>query len=86
MASVRRASRREFLAAGASGAAGAALFAACSRPRPPGAGGVETAPLVTRTLGRTGLKLPIISIGSAYEAGLVGAALDAGLSYVHTSG
>jgi len=86
MASVRRATRREFLAAGASGAAGAALFAACSRPRPPGAGGIETAPLVTRTLGRTGLKLPIVSIGSAYEAGLVGAALDAGLTYVHTSG
>ncbi len=86
MASVRRATRREFLAAGASGAAGAALLAACSRARPPGAGGVEPAPLVTRTLGRTGLKLPIVSIGSAYEAGLVSAALDAGLTYVHTSG
>ena len=44
------------------------------------------APLVTRTLGRTGLKLPIVSIGSAYEAGIVSAALDAGLTYVHTSG
>ena len=36
--------------------------------------------------GGTGLELPIVSIGSAYEAGLVSAALDAGLTYVHTSG
>jgi predicted aldo/keto reductase-like oxidoreductase len=41
---------------------------------------------VTRTLGRTGLRLPVVSIGSAYEAGIVSAALDAGLTYVHTSG
>ena len=38
------------------------------------------------TLGRTGLRLPVFSIGSAYEPGLVSAALDAGLTYVHTSG
>ena len=86
MATVHGSTRREFLAAGASGVAGAALFAACRRPRDTGEGSPEAGPLITRTLGRTGLKLPIVSIGSAYEAGLVSAALDAGLTYVHTSG
>jgi hypothetical protein len=86
MAIVRRTTRREFLAAGASGVAGAALLSTCSRSRPPGGDAATPAPLVTRTLGRTGLTLPIVSIGSAYEAGLVRAALDAGMTYVHTSG
>jgi len=84
MTSVQRTTRREFLAAG--GVAGGALLAACSRPREPGPDAAAVGPLVTRTLGRTGLKLPIVSIGSAYEAGIVSAALDAGLTYVHTSG
>ena len=86
MVSVRRTTRREFLATGASGVAGAAVLAACGRRREPDAGATDAAPLVTRTLGRTGLKLPIVSVGSAYEAGMVSAALDAGLTYVHTSG
>ena len=86
MVSVRRTTRREFLATGASGVAGAAWLSACSRPREPETGESGSGPLVTRTLGRTGLKLPVVSIGSAYEAGLVSAALDAGLTYVHTSG
>jgi uncharacterized protein len=86
MAGVRRTTRRGFLAAGASGVAGAALFAGCARSRDPDRGAADASPLVTRTLGRTGLKLPIVSIGSAYEPGLVSAALDAGLTYVHTSG
>ena len=86
MAAVHGSTRREFLTAGASGVAGAALLAACRRPRDTGEGAPETGTLVTRTLGRTGLKVPIVSIGSAYEPGLVSAALDAGLTYVHTSG
>jgi predicted aldo/keto reductase-like oxidoreductase len=86
MAIIRRTTRREFLEAGASGVAGAALLSACSRTRRPGEGGTAPAPLVTRALGRTGLKLPVVSIGSAYEPGIVSAALDAGITYVHTSG
>jgi len=86
MAKAEGTTRREFLTAGASGVAGAALFAACRRPRDTGEGAPEAGPLVTRILGRTGLKLPIVGIGSAYEAGLVSAALDAGLTYIHTSG
>ena len=83
---VRRTTRREFLAAGASGVAGAAWLSACSRSRAPGADKAGSAPLVTRTLGRTGLKLPVVSIGSAYEPEIVSAALGAGITYVHTSG
>jgi uncharacterized protein len=86
MASVRRTTRREFLAAGASGAAGTALLAACSRPQSPVQRDAGSARLVSRVLGRTGLTLPIVGIGSAYESSVVRAALDAGLTYVHTSG
>ena len=86
MANIRRTTRREFLAAGAGGAAGAAWLAACSPSRTPDTEKAVSSTLVTRALGRTGLKLPVVSIGSAYEAGLVSAALDAGLAYVHTSG
>lgn len=85
MGGVRRATRREFLAAGASGAVGAALSAACAQQPAPGGGGAAAAPLVTRTLGRTGLILPVVSVGSPFEPSLVSAALDAGLVYVHTS-
>ena len=38
-----------------------------------------------RTLGRTGLKLPVVSIGAMGDASLIRAALDAGLMYFHTS-
>lgn len=86
MASTRGATRREFLAAGAGGVAGAALAAACGPPHGAGGDTSGAVPLMVRTLGRTGLQIPIVSIGSAYEAGLVSAALDAGLTYVHTSG
>jgi hypothetical protein len=38
-----------------------------------------------RTLGRTGLRLPVVSIGAMGDASLIRGALDAGLVYVHTS-
>jgi predicted aldo/keto reductase-like oxidoreductase len=40
---------------------------------------------VYRTLGRTGLRLPIVSVGSSYSIELVRIALDRGLAYIHTS-
>ncbi|MCU0250686.1 MAG: aldo/keto reductase [Vicinamibacterales bacterium] len=86
MAKAEGTTRREFLEAGASGVAGAALGFGCSRARTPDTSQAGSSPLVTRALGRTGLTLPVVSIGSAYEAGIVRAALDAGLTYVHTSG
>jgi hypothetical protein len=74
--------RREFLAAGACGLCGAALAAGCSSPGP---AAPRLGRTTVRTLGRTGLKLPVVGIGSAHDPAMVRAALDAGLVYVHTS-
>lgn len=73
----RELSRRRFMRMGAAGLAGATL--GCSSKRPP------TGEAVCRTLGRTGLKLPIVSMGSCYAINLVQSALDEGIVYIHTS-
>lgn len=79
-----RATRREFLRTGAKGIAAAALASSCS----PGPGGGESPPgrppSSVRTLGRTGIRLPVVSIG-AYGMDIMRRALDKGLKYVHTS-
>ena len=85
MAIVRRTTRREFLAAGAGGVAGAAFLAGCSRPARSDERPARSTRPVLRTLGRTGLVVPVVSVGSAYEPGVLSAALDAGMRYVHTS-
>jgi hypothetical protein len=41
--------------------------------------------LIYRTLGRTGLRLPVVSMGSSYAIELFHAAHDAGIVYIHTS-
>jgi uncharacterized protein len=82
----RLATRREFLAAGAGTVAGAAWLAACSGSAPAGDALPRTGRSTVRSLGRTGLKLPVVSVGSAYAANLVRAALDGGMTYIHTSG
>ncbi len=38
-----------------------------------------------RTLGRTGLRLPVVSMGSSYAIEIVHRALDEGIAYIHTS-
>lgn len=70
---------------GAGGIAGAAFLVsgACSpqskeKPKKPGK-------VIHRTLGRTGLRLPIVSMGSCYAINLVRTALDEGIVYIHTS-
>ena len=81
----RRATRREFLRTGAKGMAAAALVSSCSRaPGPPEPSTVRS-PSSVRTLGRTGLRLPVVSIGTVYVEGLLRRALDEGLRYIHTS-
>ncbi len=81
----RTKSRREFLKAGAASIAGTAFISAgsCARARE------EESPkkdrFVYRTLGRTGLRLPVVSMGSAYAIDLVRVALDEGIRYIHTS-
>jgi hypothetical protein len=63
MTSVRRTTRREFLATGGAGVAGAALAAACSGSRPMEAVPPRTGTMAVRTLGRTGLTLSEIYAG-----------------------
>lgn len=78
--------RREFLQIGAAALAGAALTgpgdAAVAQPSEK----QRSQELVHRTLGRTGLRLPIVSMGSTYAVNLVRAALEGGMVYIHTSG
>jgi predicted aldo/keto reductase-like oxidoreductase len=81
----RLSTRREFLAAGAAGMAGAALLPACSRSQPSEDALPRTGRSTLRALGRTGLELPVISMGSVYAVELVRGALDAGIVYIHTS-
>jgi hypothetical protein len=40
---------------------------------------------VARTLGRTGVRRPVLSIGSCYAVDLVETALDEGIVYIPTS-
>jgi len=79
----RRPTRREFLRGGA--VAAGALAASCSRTPAPPDPTAATPPSSRRTLGRTGLTLPVVGIGSVGEMALVRRALEEGLKYVHTS-
>lgn len=80
-------SRREFMVKGMAGLAGATLL-------PSIAGAQEKTEekkkkdrkLIYRTLGRTGIKVPIVSIGAqAQDKAIFGAALDAGLTHFDTA-
>ncbi len=79
------ASRREFLRTAAAGMAGTVLFDACSRSRFSQGTTAEGRKIVYRTLGRTGLRLPVVSMGSAYAVNLARTALEEGIIYLHTS-
>ena len=81
----RSISRREFLKAGTAGIAGAAMLSTCSNPDPHRETASKKQTLVFRTLGRTGLRLPVVSMGSSYAINLVRSALDEGIVYIHTS-
>jgi len=85
MSKHRFTSRRQFLKEGAAGIAGAAFLSACSNPQPAGKTRPREGRSVVRTLGRTGLRLPVVSMGSCYAINLVRTALDEGIVYIHTS-
>jgi predicted aldo/keto reductase-like oxidoreductase len=78
----RRPTRREFLQTAA--LAGVMLTPAnahtrsADKPKPP--------KIVYRTLGRTGLKLPIVSMGACYAVNLIQAAQNEGIVHFHSSG
>ncbi|MCK5407873.1 MAG: aldo/keto reductase, partial [Candidatus Krumholzibacteria bacterium] len=77
-----RPTRREFLQIAA--LAGAMVTPAKALTR--GDEKPEPRKIIYRTLGRTGLKLPIVSMGSCYAVNLVQAALREGIVYFHSSG
>ncbi|MCK5407111.1 MAG: aldo/keto reductase [Candidatus Krumholzibacteria bacterium] len=81
----RLTSRRAFLQTGATALAGTALLSsdACSPQSKKQA--KQDRKFVHRTLGRTGLRLPVVSMGSCYAINLVRTALDEGIVYIHTS-
>lgn len=77
-----RPTRREFLKvvalAGAMATPARGLARGADKPKP--------RKFVHRKLGRTGLKLPIVSMGSCYAENLIQAAWQEGIVYFHTSG
>lgn len=77
-----RPTRREFLKIAALAGAMATPANALAR----GAYKSEPRKFVCRTLGRTGIKLPIVSMGSCYAVNLIQAALREGFMYFHSSG
>jgi uncharacterized protein len=78
-------SRRNFLKKSATGITGAAVLSACSRSRQPQEKSLKEGEFIYRTLGRTGLRIPVVSMGSTYAIDLVRAAHDQGVVYFHTS-
>ncbi len=82
--------RRTFLKRGLIGIAGAGAAAvpfASAAARQTAAAGTRKGAVITRKLGRTGIVLPVVSMGvmNADNDALVRAALDAGLSYLDTA-
>ncbi|MCP4147177.1 MAG: aldo/keto reductase [bacterium] len=79
-------SRRRFLKQGAASIAGITLLPGGSRAMAPGDKSADNPSFVYRTLGKTGLKLPVVSMGAANtnNANLAKAALDAGIRYLDT--
>lgn len=85
MNSRRLASRRDFLKMATSGLAGAALLSSSTCSPGSKKKSEKVGKFVYRTLGRTGLKLPVVSMGSSYAINLVQTALDEGIVHIHTS-
>ncbi len=81
----RLSTRREFLRMSAAGVTAAAFVSSCSDTTAPRRSPPAGPPSSIRTLGRTGLRLPVVSMGSAYGVDLVRRAIDEGIKYIHTS-
>ncbi len=77
--------RRDFLKTGLAGVAGMTVFS--SSPLKADEKTAEKKILVYRTLGNTGIKLPVVSIGTGdtSDPGLIRAALDGGVTLLATS-
>ncbi len=77
--------RREFLQIGTTALTGAALSSPTETFAQSADTPTEGKKLIQRTLGRTGLRVPVVSMGSCYSIELVRTALERGIVYVHTS-
>ena len=85
MAGRRRTTRRDFVRSSGVGLVGTAALSACRREGPSRDVEPRLGRSVVRTLGRTGLELPVVGMGSSYGIHLVDAALKEGIRYIHTS-
>ena len=87
--STNTSNRRDFLKKGITGAAGLTLLPVFSRGQENRSAPDETGKkkIVYRTLGKTGLKVPVISFGcgNTQNANLVGTALDMGMRHLDTA-
>jgi predicted aldo/keto reductase-like oxidoreductase len=73
--------RRDFLKTGVSGLAGAVMAPSLLKSAPQ----EKEKKFIFRTLGRTGINVPIISMGTYNAPDLVKSALDAGITHIDTS-
>lgn len=84
--SLKNESRRDFIKTGVAGVAGAviapAFVKAESKATHPQK---EERKFIYRTLGKTGIKVPIVSMGTYNATGVVNACLDAGIMHIDTS-
>lgn len=85
-------SRRNFLKKGIAGIAGAALLpplmnGETTSPLPNKPQNIKNPKMIYRTLGKTGIKVPIVSMGvmNADNPNLVKAALDSGINFLDTA-
>jgi predicted aldo/keto reductase-like oxidoreductase len=79
-------SRRNFIRNGFTGLAGAMVAPAVLKAgKKPSNTPDKDGKFIYRTLGKTGIKLPIISMGTYDATGVVNAALDAGIVHIDTS-
>jgi hypothetical protein len=79
-------SRRNFIRNGFTGLAGAILApTVLKKGKKPASPQGKDRKFIYRTLGKTGIKLPIVSMGTYDATGVANAALDAGIVHIDTS-
>jgi predicted aldo/keto reductase-like oxidoreductase len=83
---IKNRSRRSFIKKGITGLAGAVLVpSAIKKGRKPSNLQKENKKFIYRTLGKTGIKLPIVSMGTYNATSVTNIALDAGIVHIDTS-
>jgi predicted aldo/keto reductase-like oxidoreductase len=83
---IKNKSRRNFIKKGFTGLAGAMLVpSVIKKNRKPSNLPKEDKKFIYRTLGKTGIKLPIVSMGTYNATGVTNTALDAGIVHIDTS-